>query len=183
MGQASGGTSESLDRFCLCLGDDNRNENINDWMLCKGCENFYHRKCNFISDDEYNRVISGGYDWYCNLCGCQRLVVTVRDGIDSKRPVRERLRRKCKAKFPGSFPESQSVLVEETSEFGRVRCDVCGFLAKNGHGLSIHMRRHRNDLVSVDGLALEGRNDDAFGGRLSSSVEDVLDDFGLLLNR
>lgn len=75
---------------------------------------------------------------------------------------------------------------KETSEFGRVRCDVCGFLAKNSHGLTIHMRKHRNHLVSVDDLVLEDIDNDAFSSQVSSNVEgfsDVLDDFGWLLNR
>src|ERR1700744_3342507 len=186
MGQASGGTSELFARVCLCLDNDDRNENINDWIFCKGCENFYHRKCNLVSYDEYDRMISGGHDWYCSDYRCQRLIESMRDGNNAKRPIRERLRRKCKEKFPERFPESPSFLVKETSEFGRAHCVVCGFLAKNSHGLSIHMRKHRNDLMSVDSLVLEDRNDEAVSSQVSSILEgfsDILSDFGWLLNR
>jgi len=69
MGQASGGTPALSDFVCLCLGNENDNENIENWIFCKGCINFFHRKCNFISDVEYDRIIGEGCDCTATVLG------------------------------------------------------------------------------------------------------------------
>lgn len=176
MGQTSAGMSDSSDRFCLCMMDnEDKNDDIANWILCKGCENWFHRKCNFVSDDEYERVVDGKWDWYCFGDKCKELEALEEVKDDVRPVIRERLSRKCKGR-----KLSSGNLFIDTSISGRVTCEVCGFLAKNAHGLSIHMRKHRRvnvvDLVSKD-------NDCGDVFSVEGSLSSILDDFGMLLNR
>lgn len=136
MGRSSGGSPHLSDFLCLCLVNNNDDENIENWISCVECKNWYHRKCYLISDEEYNAIIGGCKDWYCPGSKCQKVFsfFNDRNGNVDKRPVRERLVRECKVKSVGSSSGLQPLSGDH--EFGRVTCGVCGFLAKNAHGLS-----------------------------------------------
>ena len=74
MGQASGGMAENIDRHCFCLVDmKNRNVEMEKWIPCKGCKTLFHQLCNFVSDEEYDRIIGDEIGWYCSGLRCQEL--------------------------------------------------------------------------------------------------------------
>lgn len=171
VGDKSDGILSIADCFCLCLGNNDQDENIENWIICKGCENWYHRKCNFISDGQYDRIMEDG--WYCSNRGCQKLFSLNSVKNNGDRPVRQRLIRKCKGK---SVTYSSEVTAEDISD--RISCEECGFLAKNSHGLKIHMSKHKRANIVDDLIHFEVKEnvDDL-------NVADVLEDFGLLLNK
>lgn len=178
MGQASGGMSDNSDRFCLCMMDNNNQDLENcKWIFCKGCKKWFHQLCCLVSDEEYDRATDGGEDWFCFDFECQELSLLGTTKPGDGKQVRKRLNRKCKERIDNDV--SPGIMIEDLPH-GRVSCEVCGFLAKNRHGLNIHMRVHKrvseNDELVEDE---DGRISEFSAGR---DVSDILDEFGLLLN-
>ena len=46
------------DHICFCLVDVDNDKLDERWILCDGCDKFFHKKCHFISDDEFERLTS-----------------------------------------------------------------------------------------------------------------------------
>jgi len=168
--EADAESPDHPNRECLCLlNDDDRNSDTASWLLCKGCKKLFHSRCHFIVDSNDDR------GWYCHDFVCQGLIsndfVNVVDNSRS-RPV---LKRNCKRKIEKHYSDP---LIDETLLSNRVSCELCGFLAKNKHGLSIHMRKHKR--VVVDDVVSQEPVDVASN---EASVSEVLIEFGFLLNK
>lgn len=172
MGPTSSGSRAILDCVCLCL--DNNNDDIpENWIFCMGCSKWYHKKCS-MNDDVY--TIIDGKGWYCSNFRCQKVFVSFKNN-DKKRPVRERLVRKCKGKGAGFNSGASS---SEASVSDRVTCD-CGFLAKNAHGLSVHMSKHKRVNDVTDNASRDARSN--VDNLDEESISEMLTTFGLLLNQ
>lgn len=199
MGQTSSGSPSPSDCICFCLDDNDKDENIENWIWCKGCVNWYHRKCYLLNVDYDTMTYEN--NWYCSGIECQKLLSSLKNSDDKKRPVRERLDRKCKGKSVGSASvissEDCGFLTKDARGLGihmnkhkldcaddinRVTCSNCGFIAKNAHGLSIHMHKHKRDHADVVGNLTK---DEGINCHFSEEgyVSKLLNDFGLLLNK
>ncbi len=96
------------------------------------------------------------------------------NSVNGKIPVRERLIRKL-GKIRDSDLEVGSSCISDM-----VTCSVCGFLAKNARGLSIHMHKHKR----VDGVSNLSEDKAAFiDSSGETDVSEMLEVFGSLLNR
>ncbi len=74
VGQNSAGASAGVGRehICFCLVEEDIDKLNDEWILCDGCDKFFHQKCHFISDDEFKRLAIVGEKWYCSASKCQR---------------------------------------------------------------------------------------------------------------
>ena len=72
--------------------------------------------------------------------------------------------------------------IVDVSVSDRVSCKICGFLAKNSHGLSIHMRKHKRVVDVGEDVSSQGCDENVPDQNVVF-LSGVLDEFGFLLNK
>lgn len=92
----------------------------NKWIICNGCNNWCHHKCNLLSDAEYDDILNSNKDWFCSEYECQekkrkRLLKQQQKEIPTpiisspeqiEKIIRSRMSRKCKEKKINTQPIS-----------------------------------------------------------------------------
>lgn len=117
MGQASGGITNDLDRFCPCMmGEKNEQNNDAKWIFCECCSTWFHKTCALISDTEFDEIMNKKEKWFCPSYECQETMLNAdHNSIDigtNLKPV--------------------------YTPVDLIKCPKCNFIAKNIHGLKVH---------------------------------------------
>lgn len=67
----SGDISQSTNRFCLRMLDENYVENNdNKCILCSNCNNWFHVHCVLLSDLDYEEIVKKNGKWFCLNSQC-----------------------------------------------------------------------------------------------------------------
>ena len=113
MGNTSGGEQNDQDHFCICMIDENRNNNFENakWIFCEGCKSWSHSVCALVSDEEYENVVKNKIKWYCI---------------------------ECQNKKSENDQSHTNILPSQE----QIQCPDCDFIAKNTRGLRVHQRKH-----------------------------------------
>lgn len=134
MGQASGGTGQDSNRFCLCMaGDINEQRFDAKWIYCEGCKEWFHPDCVLLTETEYDEIIRKNEKWFCSFYMCQQKKITTAECNDIDQNTTN-----SESKFENSQPNI-------TSSQCLTHCNKCDFIAKNNRGFKVHQRKHEKE--------------------------------------